>query len=402
VTRSILLWIAVCLLASPAATPGAFAQDATAVAATASASVCAILVQTNDQEAYSGTGFLVANSLVLTANHVVQNARRILVKFPGEAAVDARVVSQDGASDLAVLSVPPLPIRSLSLADSDTVQTGQPVIAIGYPRLSALGAGAPSVTEGIISAIRPGQLQMQVPVSPGNSGGPLLTLRGDVVGVVEATLGGQQQSINFATPINAAKPLLGAAALGPGFGSRAAPPSQPAPGPVTAQAPAAQVPLSQSVTDALGRFTMGFPNDWQVVTGSQGMIALLGAGPAAGTGIADRPTVNVVTETLTHPLSAQEYAAAAERFARVTLHNYTVIQESSATVHGRPAYYRYMTWETNTGVTLYQLQVYFTAGQTGFVVTGSTVNERERVLRDMPVITRIIETFQLAQTQAGN
>ena len=157
------------------------------------------------------------------------------------------------------------------------------------------------------------------------------------------------------------------------------------------------MPLPQSVTDAQGRFTIKFPGDWQVVTQAQSMIALFGAGPAnAGS----RPTVNVVTEPLTSPLSPQAYATAAGRLARVTLHNYTVVEESGAAVRGRPAFYRYMTWETNTGVTLYQLQVFFTEGLTGFVVTGSTVNQTERIRQDMPLITRIIETFRVAQAAA--
>jgi hypothetical protein len=154
----------------------------------------------------------------------------------------------------------------------------------------------------------------------------------------------------------------------------------------------AQVSLPQSVNDPHGRFTMSFPVDWEVVTKNQGMIALLGAGPAKG---GPRPTVNVVVEPLQNPLSPQAYAAAAEPLAKAVFHNYTVIQESSASVRGRAAYYRYMTWETNTGVALYQLQVFFTEGQTGFVVTGSTINERDHILQDIPLVTQIIETFRV-------
>jgi hypothetical protein len=173
-----------------------------------------------------------------------------------------------------------------------------------------------------------------------------------------------------------------------------------APAPAQVSAPDQTPPaLPQSVSDSRGRFTMNFPGDWEVVTQTQGMIALLGAGPVT-TG--SRPTINVVTEALTTPLTPQAYAAAAERLARLTLHNYTVIKESDTTVQGRPAYYRYMTWETNTGVTLYQLQVFFTDGLTGFVVTGSTLNDPERVVRDVPVITRIIDTFRFTPAQANN
>jgi len=154
----------------------------------------------------------------------------------------------------------------------------------------------------------------------------------------------------------------------------------------------AQVPLSQAVRDAGGRFTMNFPADWEVVTRAQGMVALLGAGPANAD---TRPTVNVVVEPLPNPMSPQAYAAAAERLAKTVFHNYTVIQESAAAIRGRPVYYRYFTWETNSGMVLYQMQVFLTEGQTGYVLTGSTINDRDRVLQDMPLVTQIIETFRL-------
>jgi len=154
----------------------------------------------------------------------------------------------------------------------------------------------------------------------------------------------------------------------------------------------AQVPLSVSVVDPQGRFAMNFPADWEVTTKPQGMVALLGAGPAnAG----KRPTVNVVVEALPNPMLAEAYAAAAERLAKAVFHNYTVIQESAATVRGQPVYYRYFTWETNSGVVLYQMQVFFTSGQTGYVVTGTTVNDRDRILQDMPLVTQIIQSFRV-------
>ncbi|HEV2440581.1 MAG TPA: DcrB-related protein [bacterium] len=156
----------------------------------------------------------------------------------------------------------------------------------------------------------------------------------------------------------------------------------------------AQVPLSVSVVDPQGRFAMNFPADWEVSTKPQGMVALLGAGPAKA---GKRPTVNVVVEPLPNPMSAEAYAAAAGRLAKAVFHNYTVIQESAATVRGQPVYYRYFTWETNSGVALYQMQVFFTAGQSGFVVTGTTVNDRDRILQDMPLVTQIIETFRVVK-----
>lgn len=157
----------------------------------------------------------------------------------------------------------------------------------------------------------------------------------------------------------------------------------------------AQTPLPVSVRDPQGRFAMNFPADWGVITKPQGnMVALLASGPAKA---GYRPTVNVVVEALPNPMPPEAYAVAAGRLAQAVFHNYTVIQESAAAIRGRPVYYRYFTWETNAGVALYQMQVFFTEGQTGFVVTGSTINNRDRILQDMPLVTQIIESFRLVR-----
>jgi hypothetical protein len=162
-----------------------------------------------------------------------------------------------------------------------------------------------------------------------------------------------------------------------------------------AGAAAADVTLSQPVRDAAGRFTMTFPPDWDVTSRTQGIVALFGAGPVRD---GHRPSVNVVTEVLPGPMSPDAYAEAAGRLAKATFHNYTVIQESSAAIQGRPAFYRYLTWETNTGIALYQLQVFVTAGQTGYVITGTTLNDHDRITQDMPLVTQIIQTFQVLST----
>jgi hypothetical protein len=160
-----------------------------------------------------------------------------------------------------------------------------------------------------------------------------------------------------------------------------------------------QAPLPQSVTDPKGRFTMTFPSDWEIVTHAEAKIALTGNGPFyAGS----RPTINVVVEeSLPEAMPPQDLAAAAEQGLKLMLHNYTVIRESNERVQGRLAYYRYFTWETNTGITMSVVQMFFTEGRTGFVITGGTINEPERVLHDMPVVNRIIETFQVTLAPAN-
>ena len=175
-------------------------QDVESVATGAKLSVAVVLAQRGDG-VVSGTAFMAAERLLLTAEHVVAASRRVAVKFPDYPAADVQLVGSDSENDVAVLSIPESGVRPLPLGDISQVREGQRVVVIGFPRVDVLGAEAATVTEGIVSAIRPGLIQMQAPVNPGSSGGPVLSLKGEVIGIVRATLRGQQQGLNFATPI---------------------------------------------------------------------------------------------------------------------------------------------------------------------------------------------------------
>src|SRR2546426_5838350 len=189
-------------------------QDVESVATGAKLSVAVVIAQRGNG-VVSGTAFMAAERLLLTAEHVVAASRRVVIKFPDYPVADVQLVGSDSENDVAVLSIAESIVRPLPLGDISQVREGQRVVVIGFPRVDVLGTDAATVTEGIVSAIRPGLIQMQAPVSPGNSGGPVLSLKGEVIGIVRATLRGQQQGLNFATPINAAKPLLRAALVGP-------------------------------------------------------------------------------------------------------------------------------------------------------------------------------------------
>jgi S1-C subfamily serine protease len=146
----------------------------------------------------SGSGFALAgDGLVLTNQHVVKDARRLRVLTLGGAETDATIVGADADTDTALLrariSVPALP-----LGRSSTLRPGQLVVAIGNP----LGFDY-SVTAGIVSALgrtlttpggRPieGVIQTDAALNPGNSGGPLLDARGQVVGMNTAIIAGAQ------------------------------------------------------------------------------------------------------------------------------------------------------------------------------------------------------------------
>ncbi len=163
----------------------------------------------------SGAGFIVDKRGYLITNfHVVQNADRIKVKMAGsDIEYRGRVIGYDKETDVAVVKIDPRqPLVPVSIGNSDAVQVGDWVIAIGSP----FGLQA-TVTAGIVSAQRtsrdlPGSgpfqdfLQTDAAINPGNSGGPLLNTRGEVIGVntMIATRSGAYEGIGFALPSNEA------------------------------------------------------------------------------------------------------------------------------------------------------------------------------------------------------
>jgi putative serine protease PepD len=171
----------------------------------------------------NGTGWVYDDrGTVVTNNHVVAGATSVKVRFTDDGSdVDARVLGTDVSSDLAVLRVDPNDVDKLvplKLAESDDVQTGDPVVAIGYP----LGLDQ-TTTAGIISGVGrqiPAQnnfqidkvLQTDAPINPGNSGGPLLNIKGEVVGVnsqiATASAGGGSVGIGFAIPSDTVRDVV--------------------------------------------------------------------------------------------------------------------------------------------------------------------------------------------------
>ena len=165
-----------------------------------------------------GSGFVIdEGGYIVTNQHIVDDAEAVSVRFSSGAREEAEVVGEDPSTDTAVLRVnaPGEALKPLTLGDSDTVGVGDPVIAIGNP----LNVGI-SVTTGIVSGTgRPipapnrytinGAVQTDAALSSGNSGGPLLDARGEVIGVNSQTaasgLGVVAQGVNFAVPINTVK-----------------------------------------------------------------------------------------------------------------------------------------------------------------------------------------------------
>ena len=155
---------------------------------------------------------------IITNYHVIEDASELLVTLPDETTLVAEVVGADAANDLAVLKVdaPPELLHPIPLGQSDNLQVGQFVIAIGNPFgfertltvgvVSALGRVIESPDDRFIGEI----IQTDAAINPGNSGGPLLDLSGRIVGVNTAIFSPSQASagIGFAVPVDTVRRVV--------------------------------------------------------------------------------------------------------------------------------------------------------------------------------------------------
>jgi S1-C subfamily serine protease len=163
-----------------------------------------------------GSGFLInGDGEILTNHHVISGSREVEVTLPDQTKYRAEVLVRDAQDDLALIRVrPKKAITYLRLGDSEHLQVGQKVLAIGNP----FGLES-TLTTGVISALgRPvqgeqgplleGMIQTDAAINGGNSGGPLLDSSGNVIGINTAILGRTNIGIGFALPINRAKAML--------------------------------------------------------------------------------------------------------------------------------------------------------------------------------------------------
>jgi serine protease Do len=163
-----------------------------------------------------GSGVVVSNDgYLLTNHHVIDNATDIKVEFADGRTFTAKLVGSDQASDLALLKIEAANLRPLTLGDSDAVQVGDIVLAVGNP----LGIGQ-TVTSGIVSAkgrstgVGDGSyedfLQTDAPINQGNSGGALVNTKGELVGINSQILSVSEGNIGigFAIPANMARHVM--------------------------------------------------------------------------------------------------------------------------------------------------------------------------------------------------
>ena len=177
----------------------------------------------SEKESQSGTGVVIVDTgVILTNLHVVQGAKAIKVTFHDGTESDAAVIGVQPEHDLAVLQAKTIPddLISATLRSTQGLRPGEPVVAVGFP----FGIG-PSVSAGVISGLgREYQttdgkrlltnlIQFDAAVNPGNSGGPLVTPEGEVVGIVTGLLNPTEHrvfiGIGFAVPIENAAGAVG-------------------------------------------------------------------------------------------------------------------------------------------------------------------------------------------------
>lgn len=168
----------------------------------------------------AGSGFvLTADGYVVTNNHVVSGSDTVKVKLFGGEEYEAKVIGTDATNDVALLKIEAENLACVSVADSDKIEVGEQVIAIGNP----LGELTNTMTVGYISALDReintdgtpiNMLQTDAAINSGNSGGPLFDMNGNVIGITTAKYSGATstgvyiESINFAIPINDAMRIV--------------------------------------------------------------------------------------------------------------------------------------------------------------------------------------------------
>ncbi len=179
-----------------------------------------------EQEQGTGSGVIIsADGYVVTNYHVIEGAESISVTLPGGKEVDAKLVGADAQTDLAVLKIEEAGLTAAPIGNSDIMEVGQAVIAIGNPLGKEL---AGTVTMGILSArdrelivdgYKYNLFQTDAAINPGNSGGALVNMAGELIGInnLKSVSAGTDaygntisaEGIGFSIPINDAMPIIG-------------------------------------------------------------------------------------------------------------------------------------------------------------------------------------------------
>lgn len=226
ICRFLFLIFVTCTTAAPQSRPPR--KDIPMIAKTAKRKVVLVVVGGDKEPIAAGTGFVVSEwwgqvtvgdkflhhfGAAVTNYHVIAHGKAGVVKFSdGTVLPIDGILAADKVRDLAVLRIQPLNNKALgwlTLANSDRIEVGEEVVAIGNP----LGLEL-SVSNGIVSGVRSDEklggklLQITAPISHGSSGGPLFNMAGEVIGVTSMFIEGGE-NLNFAIPSNDVKQLIG-------------------------------------------------------------------------------------------------------------------------------------------------------------------------------------------------
>lgn len=161
-----------------------------------------------------GSGFIIGSEgIILTNAHVVESAKKIIVKLSDKREFEARVIGKDLPTDIALLQIAVSEtLPTIGLGDSDQVEVGEWVMAVGNPfgLENSVSSGIVSGKGRHIGEAYDRLIQTDAPLNPGSSGGPLINLSGQVVGINKALVSetGGSIGISFATPINSVKEIL--------------------------------------------------------------------------------------------------------------------------------------------------------------------------------------------------
>ena len=176
--------------------------------------------QTPQPRIQSGTGFFINASGVLVTNyHVIAGQSRVAVADPQiNASAFARVIKVDKVNDLALLQID-VASSPIPLATTAPSKRGEEILTLGYPSPAVQGTQQKATFGRVNSLSGYGDdarfIQVDLPIQPGNSGGPLINTRGEVVGIVTSRLGGNYQNVNYALKVEHLVRLLNSAGIKP-------------------------------------------------------------------------------------------------------------------------------------------------------------------------------------------
>jgi len=170
------------------------------------ASPSVVLIELSDESGEhhkSGSGFVVENGTIVTNYHVVRGAYNGTVRFSDGSNVPITgVMGHDADKDIAILRVDSSTAKPLALGDSDQLQVGNRVMAIGSPK-----GLQNTISDGLVSGNRNGLIQTSTPISHGSSGGPFFNTHGEVIGIAVSGIA-DAENLNFVVPINWVKKYL--------------------------------------------------------------------------------------------------------------------------------------------------------------------------------------------------